>query len=304
MKTRHAFTLIELLVVVAIIGILVGMIFPAIQSTRESARQVLCKNNLRNIGFANANFEAFTGRFPPARGRDRYLTWPYFLMPFFERGNFHDQLDGQLPYYSQSPDVLRRPVGLLVCPSRGRRSLISTSEPFDDPLGPVGDYAGNAGSQKYFPGDHWATFDSPVDGVINSGYRIENIIVDGKLITSTGRYSHKSMSDGLSNTIFFGEKYVDRRHFGETNQWGDGSILNGESPETFIRIGGIGMPIASSTTSETTPGELPVFGSAHKSTCNFVFGDGSVHGIVTNISEITLMQLCSRNDSAPIGGWK
>lgn len=95
-KHTKGFTLIELLVVIAIIGILVGMLFPAIQSIRESARRTQCMNRLRQIAIANMNFESRHQRYPgayesfeaPVPGNTGLLfTWAVILLNDMEGSN-------------------------------------------------------------------------------------------------------------------------------------------------------------------------------------------------------------------------
>lgn len=120
---RRAFTLIELLVVIAIIGILVGLLLPAVQSAREAARRMQCQNNLKQMGLALYNYESAYRRFPlalmshpekpnctgPDCGSSSYdddgFGWQAAILPFIEQTNLYNQLQNitlpngeRLPY--------------------------------------------------------------------------------------------------------------------------------------------------------------------------------------------------------------
>ena len=109
---RRAFTLVELLVVIAIIGILIGMLLPAVQQVRESARQTQCLNNMRQLGLACLNYESAHGNFPPGLNGSTALSrtkapirsldmdptdglqlgWGVFILPFIEQTNLENSL--------------------------------------------------------------------------------------------------------------------------------------------------------------------------------------------------------------------
>lgn len=89
---RKAFTLVELLVVIAIIGILVGMLFPAIQAVREAARRSSCTNNQRQIALALQNYESANKKFPYGRKYDLWdtYTWTQHILPYMEQQAVYD----------------------------------------------------------------------------------------------------------------------------------------------------------------------------------------------------------------------
>lgn len=108
---RCAFTLVELLVVVAIIGILIGMLLPAVQNARESARRVHCLNNIKQLGLALSNHESANKRFPSGSMAKEYPpvpSHPYTFyrwsalaqsLPYMENTSVRDLLDVSLPLY-------------------------------------------------------------------------------------------------------------------------------------------------------------------------------------------------------------
>ena len=105
-RIQAGFTLVELLVVIAIIGILIGMLLPAVQSVRAAARRTSCSNNVRQLALAVHNFESGLQRFPvnqigpgaekasaPGEFESGYYSWLVPLLPHMEQGNVHDSFD-------------------------------------------------------------------------------------------------------------------------------------------------------------------------------------------------------------------
>lgn len=300
--TRSGFTLIELLVVIAIIGLLVGMLFPAVQAVREAARRTSCLNNLKQIGLAIQSYESFAKLIPPSRGADMFLTWPVYLMPYLEAQNLYNQFDLRKVYGLQNGQAVLTGLPVYFCPSRRQSGSVSRFETEGEQVGTVGDYAGNAGTSQYLPNDDWALYTRRVDGVFNSGLAIDNPVVNGELVNGgRGRYRFVDITDGLGNTLFVGEKAVSTDSYGQPGGLGDGCIYNGNEPPVVMRLGGIGLPIKNKTKFEVDPlGRVLQFGSVHGGTVNFAVGGGATLSLRATIEEETLRRLCSRMDGMQV----
>ena len=137
--TKRGFTLVELLVVIAIIGILIGMLLPAVQTVREAARRTHCMNNLRQIGLATISFHDAMNAFPPSRlsshrdafSWERYdgpASWFVRIMPFIEQNNLYKEWDLRADYEKQLDLAVDTPVSTFICSSR-RSTDNASAEP-------------------------------------------------------------------------------------------------------------------------------------------------------------------------------
>lgn len=288
---RRAFTLIELLVVIAIIGVLVGLLLPAVQKVREAAARMSCANNLKQLGLAATHYHDINGTLPYARsggGQNRH-TWAVLILPFIEQTSMHtfwktpitgvNQTDGYNNMTSAPMQAIRE-TGLKVYFCSSRRSppkLIDFDGPgVGTPLGSAGDYVPCTGD-----GTNDGTFQSGMIPIVVSGSHLRGIPFSAVL-------------DGLSNTLLFGEKHVAKADMGNlaTAHIRDGVIWSGGEQGAFARRAGPSNPLAQNT--DTVYNNQ--FGSFHPGVVQFALGDGSVRGIRTSIAGTTLGYLANVRD--------
>lgn len=236
MGHRRAFTLIELLVVTAIIGVLVGLLLPAVQKVREAANRLRCQNNLKQIGLALHNYESANGTFPPAyvrtSGRQtgtaygiRYpddnwngLTgwgWGALLLPYLEQDNLYRSLRLDLPCWAPENAVLvKTKVPVFLCPSATGGSDGFAVE-FDSgdlkhgkPFSPEirfahSHYVTNAGVHQPWGRTTAYAFDFDVPEPIPANNNVP-ASTDGPFYRDS-KTRVADVSDGLSQTVFVGE---------------------------------------------------------------------------------------------------
>jgi prepilin-type N-terminal cleavage/methylation domain-containing protein len=185
---RRAFSLIELLVVIALLGVLLGLLLPAVQKVRAAAARIQCTNNLKQIGLALHNYHDTNSALPPgvtsSRSGDPYrrMAWLTRLLPFLE----HDPLwratvaayQHERRPFTDPPHVgFGTPVRLFSCPADGRTSEPQVTHRNRRPA--LTSYVGVLGT----------AYDQ-TDGVLflDSGVRLTDI------------------ADGTSNTVMAGER--------------------------------------------------------------------------------------------------
>ncbi len=285
------FTLVELLVVITIIGILIALLLPAVQSAREAARRLQCSNNLKQIGLAVLNYENQYGVFPiniahyQEAGVDgNGMSWLIGILPFIEQQALFDSmtLEGRVDQglgvmREENREAIKTPVDAYYCPSDDARGTVKTDvwlvvgTPFA-----TTNYCGVMGPHNLGNCSIWGGL---ADCHNYSAYRKR------ECAGSFWRHSHlapvtvTSFRDGTSNTMIAGEvlpKYGGR-------VW---ALSNGPNISTH-------MPL-----NYTDPlghwRNIEGFRSRHPGGANFAFADGHVSFISETINTDTYRALSTR----------
>jgi prepilin-type N-terminal cleavage/methylation domain-containing protein/prepilin-type processing-associated H-X9-DG protein len=216
--SSRGFTLVELLVVIAIIGVLMGLLLPAVQSAREAGRRTTCVNNQYQMAFAAIRFNDSNGFLPGWRNSlpwtnassspptgTFFPSWPVMILPFMERTDI---------YRSWQAGLAAAPfVSLFVCPS----------SPPDSMTNPILAYAGNCGT-----------------GASSAALKANGVMVD---TVSTGTAASRldldeiSGEDGTTMTLIFSEKCISGTTGLNQNWWDtrpNPTITTGTSSFSFV----------------------------------------------------------------------
>ena len=270
----RGFTLIELLVVISIIGVLISLLLPAVQSAREAARRAQCVNNLKQIGVALFNYENSVGAFPP--GYIDYQNnpnntpdldmgsgwgWAAMLLPFLEQQPLYNAINFNLAITSPSNSTaVLTSLNVFQCPSDGYnpQPCILYDSTFTNPIATVAhsNYAAVCGWEECFmnAGGNPQPFylnnndpnDSPIQPETPRTASLACGVACGFGSAGIGMFWRNSntriasVTDGLSNTLAIGER------------------CTAHSPTTWVgAVTGARVPAWMATTPWTTPNTPP-----------------------------------------------
>ena len=323
---KRAFTLVELLVVIAIIGILIGMLLPAVQSVREAARRTQCLNNIRQVTLACLNYESARSRFPPGMLEDtipntrppgvapQRLGVFSILLPFMELQNVADLVEPNLNPGRLGDDGHGNgewwdfdPTGTGVLNTRFCSQIkIPTYECPSDQIDASVALIGVAGEgQNGTDGPIWRGIRFFDDNEFGISFGVRNYSgVGGAVGDITGdqhpwrthegilgnrtKNSFGNIADGSSNTFLFGEIV------GRNTTW----LGAGGGGAAYAWIGSVNLPVWNWGTefTDSTSTLLRAFLSNHPGTVNFSRADGSVHAIDDTMDVTTMRNAAGMAD--------
>lgn len=317
-RVSAGFTLVELLVVIAIIGVMVGLLLPAVQAARESARITQCKNHLKQIGLGLHNYESTYRAFPagfvsqttgpwPGGGNDPVPEigpgWSFWAMmlPQIEESAVYDQINFDVPITDPANQAARSSlVSTYVCPSDTWDDPVSVwprTIGINDlaPCSYVGSLGGADPTGNGPTGSYLARYEElPFNGIFHRNTAIRHRdILDGTSNTmGLGERSSMFTPSGWAGVIPGGQTVFSEDIAGQRGQIVGATVRPAITMVTVhVRSGGPNSPTGS-------PGGFwgPHFGGAH-----FLLMDGSTRAIPTQVDIEIFRALAGRNDHVVIG---
>lgn len=312
---RRAFTLVELLVVIAIIGMLVGLLLPAVQQAREAARNMQCSNNLRNMSTACLNLESSERHFPTqgwgwiwTGDPDRGSGWQqpagvfYCILPYIEQTALHQLTNVNSGNQVANAQVMMgTPLPVLNCPSR--RPSIQYDYTYGNTfkVGASGstvsiskiarsDYAGNGGNSSQEV--NFGNYSTVTQSTVNS-YQTSLTGIFG----SGSQVKIGEIRDGTSNTFLLGEKYICPDHYttGQSGDDNEGAFIGNN--EDITRYGSTTYVPLMDRSGYVVDRR---WGSVHTGGFNMAFCDNSIARISYSVDTTVLYNLCNRKDGAVV----
>lgn len=311
-RGRDAFTLVELLVVIAIIAILVGILLPAVQAARESARRAHCGNNLKQIALATQSHIQSQGFFPcngwgflwtgePDRGfgPEQPGGWMYNILPWLEQSAVRE-IGAGLAGTARSTALLRQRksvVPVFFCPSRRPATLYPAPE---TPYNSDGD--GTAAKTDYAANNGTVNTNGTANGNCLSDYpncSDWNTSSFTGITGVTSRVQPAHVNDGLSNTLLAAEKYLNPDAYTGYGAADNNSCFQGNDWDVNRWTGTNRPPLQD--TAGYDGHEL--FGSAHALSMQTAACDGSVRPLAYTIDRNVWHALGHRKDGT-VAAWK